>query len=685
MEIETSLLDLLQFGGEHIFEELVRSYQRSRTRGQPDLNWPTIVGKVIEKEKWSFLPAILELGGNLPDDSNLRAGMLAKIFSQSRMQLVESLMSKRCTKHDWITLLPEALAHTQSKSFVPLLEKFVPTSLEEFNLRGDVLEKCSHTEQSLSKLINLYSSLLLKILASRIRLHLEDLQESITVVTRGKEDVIKAVVESYQRQEFAYSLESKWPMLISLACDSDKLFLVPALVDCGASIPDDPNLKFQLASQIDPVKNGALVHQLLSNCEPSQWMQLLHQALHSKRTAMVSVLQECAPGELCHHELRSDILQRVDTHGQVEALSLADKILHSSGLLACLVRKGIKLCKADVAEAVSSFTPGQMLALKEVILSYIANDSVSQTALFWSEMLRKVIDAKNTSIVPFLFAECEASVPDDAAVKLDLVLNLDVGVAESLILQIIGKCSTLEKTTLLESALCQAKDSLLSLLQNSLSILPQKFDLGRYISLLAHRVELLEKLLDCGVSVEGFSSLSPLSVVMNSPDLLSKTKVSVGCILLNRGASIGNAFSTCEPELVVSVITSLLSNSRALAEQIAKEAREQVRVCMVEKGLLTKDVQLLTLAIESGSIDGKPVSLVNHCEFLSRNPRILTILVNVGCSPPSLSAMLEQKTPDRMEMACFLVSHGADIQQLQKDEDSPVHIATKVAIETGKS
>ena len=133
-------------------------------------------------------------------------------------------------------------------------------------------------------------------------------------------------------------------------------------------------------------------------------------------------------------------------------------------------------------------------------------------------------------------------------------------------------------------------------------------------------------------------------------------------------------------------------------ERVVIKCLPHVRAEFAAKCLTAGDEDLLKVTLESGPINSDLIdlSLIMCSKILDTNVSYVSKLIRTGASPdgvggstPPLKAVFKASALSRdsqVKVACILIGNEADIKNLSSafhDPMSPVHAATKLALETG--
>lgn len=135
-------------------------------------------------------------------------------------------------------------------------------------------------------------------------------------------------------------------------------------------------------------------------------------------------------------------------------------------------------------------------------------------------------------------------------------------------------------------------------------------------------------------------------------------------------------------------------------EVVVRQATPQIRAEFLIRCLAAENERFLKITLGAGPIKSNAVdlSLVMMSHLIATNYYLITKLISSGASPdglpsslPPLKAVFKGTTLTRdlqARVACTLIENGADVKNLfgpYHDPMSPVHVATKLALETGLS
>lgn len=151
-------------------------------------------------------------------------------------------------------------------------------------------------------------------------------------------------------------------------------------------------------------------------------------------------------------------------------------------------------------------------------------------------------------------------------------------------------------------------------------------------------------------------------------------------------------------KIAAPLLFDLLKSERSLLKTILDSCSPDVRAELVVKGLVSNDINLLLDAVESGRINSASIDLskVMSSKILVENLHYIPKLIQTGAcpdgvdgsTPPIVSVFGENHLSRhcQVDIVCILLENGAAINNLSNaftDPMSPVHVATKLALETG--
>lgn len=150
------------------------------------------------------------------------------------------------------------------------------------------------------------------------------------------------------------------------------------------------------------------------------------------------------------------------------------------------------------------------------------------------------------------------------------------------------------------------------------------------------------------------------------------------------------------PLAVLKVVDSKKMDPK-LASYIAQGSSVKARTQLLMEALSSTNIEMAEVALDSGEIDPNCINLSDciTAPDIVRNQQLLRKLLKAGVSPNgsgrqnTVALVLQNKAllrDQQVHLVCALLEWGADVSQIctaYEEQMSPIHAATKLALESG--